>query len=477
MNNLFKRTKILATVGPAIDDSEKISELIMSGVNGCRFNCSHGDDAERSRQLKWVRAAARKKGRSVATLIDLPGPKIRLGFLKDNHFDVNVGDKLTLDFALKEHDGSNVLPVQYNLAAKVKVNQPIFLADGTIRAKVTGVLSKTAIEIKIENDGFLMSRKGINLPDTDFSGDILTEKDLAEIEYAIKEDFDYIAISFVQSANDIYHLRDILRRHDSALKIIAKIETKQAIRSDSHLADIVEAADGIMIARGDMAIEAGAEMVPIVQQKLITMCRERSKLCIVATQMLNSMVENPSPTRAEASDVANAVVQGADVVMLSDETANGKYPIETVKEMKKIILYTQNHSRVDEIPCEPEGELRNYDAISAAAVHLAEKISADIIICQTATGLTATSIAAERPNLPIISVTSNPRVAGQLALIYGNSAFVRPYSEDYGLKLAKELKSSGYLKVSNGREELLTVIVSGGKNRTGGTDTIQIRQV
>ena len=240
---------------------------------------------------------------------------------------------------------------------------------------------------------------------------------------------------------------------------------------------IVKATDGIMVARGDMAVEAGAEVVPIVQRKLIALCRQYSKICIVATQMMGSMVDNPEPTRAEVSDVANAVIQGADAVMLSDETANGKYPLETVKEMKKVILYTQNHSKVASIKHEPTGNYADYDAIAHAVTDLAEKIPADIIICQTATGATAASIAAQRPNLPIISVTSNPRVAGQLALTYANSAFVRPYSETYGLDLAQELANSGYLQKREGAKHLTAVIVSGHKSTMGGTDTIQIHNI
>ena len=305
----------------------------------------------------------------------------------------------------------------------------------------------------------------------------MTEKDLADIEYGAGCDYDYVSLSFVQSAQDILKLKQILLSHGSTAKVVAKIETKKAIESEENLEEIVKAADGIMVARGDMSGEAGAEVVPIIQRKLIAMCRAHAKFCIVATQMLSSMVDNPEPTRAEVSDVATAVVQGADTVMLSDETANGNYPVETVKEMKKIILYTQNHSRIAPIIKEPVGEKSEiYDAISFATARLAEKIEADVIVCQTASGVTATTMAAQRPNLPIVSVTSNPRVANQLALIYANSAFVRPYSEEFGFELTKELKESEYLKTKEGEKDLLAVIVSGNKNKSG-TDTIKVRRV
>ena len=319
MSKLFKRTKILATVGPAVFGAEKIEEMIMAGVNGCRLNCSHGTNEERDEQIEWIRAAARKKGRSVAILQDLQGPKIRLGVLKDNHLDLVKGDELILEAEPGyEHDGSKRVPVQYNLASKVKVGEPLSMFDGKIKSEVVEIVSDTAIKVEILNDGFIMSRKGLNLPETDFGGDILTAKDIADIEYGANQDYDYVALSFVQTASDIERLKQLLLSLGSTAKVIAKIETKKAISSDENLEAIVKASDGIMIARGDMAVEAGAEVVPIVQRKLIAMCRAHSKLCIVATQMLSSMVESPEPTRAEVSDVATAVVQGADVVMLSE---------------------------------------------------------------------------------------------------------------------------------------------------------------
>ncbi|MBR3257311.1 pyruvate kinase [Candidatus Saccharibacteria bacterium] len=477
MSKLFKRTKILATIGPAVMSEESITELIMAGVNGCRLNFSHGNYLERDEQIAWIRNAAAKKGRSVSILQDLQGPKIRLGELKGNHLDLKSGDELILDSALESHDGGKTVPVQFNLAERMKVGEPLFMFDGKIKSEVIEIVSKTAIKVRILNDGFIMSKKGLNLPDTDFGGDIITEKDMADIEFGASRDFDYVALSFVQSASDIDKLRQILLSHGSTAQIIAKIETKKAIETDETLEEIVEASDGIMVARGDMAVEAGAEVVPIVQRKLIALCRKHSKLCIVATQMMGSMVDNPEPSRAEVSDVANAVIQGADAVMLSDETANGKYPLDAVKAMKKVILYTQNHSKVLPIEESPVGFSPTYDAISSAAARLSEKINADVIVCQTASGATAAALAAERPNLPIISVTSDARVASQLALTYANAAFVRPYSDDYGIDLARELKNSGYLKPEEGKSELLVVVVSGSRSREHGTDTIKIRYI
>ncbi len=476
MSKIFKRTKILATIGPACSSEQQIHDLIMAGVNGCRLNFSHGDNETRDKQIAWVRKAAQEKGRSVAMIQDLQGPKIRLGLVKNNHYDVKTGDELILDASIKEQKKNGVLPLQYNLAEKVKVGEPIFIFDGKIRTHVTEIVSDTAIKVVAENDGFVMNNKGLNLPDTDFGGDILTPKDLADIEWGATRDFDYVALSFIQCADDIRKLREILRNHDSSAKIIAKIETKKAVESDKNLEEIVKASDAIMVARGDMAVEAGAEIVPIVQRKLVRMCREHAKLCIVATQTMGSMVDNPEPSRAEVSDVANAVIQGADVVMLSDETANGKYPLETVQALKKVILYTQNNSEVQPLEQDPRSENPNYDAIAAGAARLAEKIGADVIVCQTASGTTAMAMAAQRPNLPIITVTGDTRVANQLAIVYANSAFVRPYSVNFGIELAKELKASGYLQVPKGKKELTAVIVSGDREQRG-TDTIKVRSI
>lgn len=477
MSKFFKRTKILATIGPATNSAEMITQVIMAGVNGCRLNCSHGSNEERDQQIKWIREAAMKKGKSVAILQDLQGPKIRLGMLKDNKLELKADDEVVLESRDGfEHDGGLVIPVQYNLAEKCRVGEPLSMFDGLVKCEIIEIVSDTAIRVRVLNDGYVMSKKGINLPDTDFGGDILTEKDLSDIEYGAGCDYDYVALSFVQSPEDVLKLKQVLLSHGSTAKVIAKIETKKAISSERNLEAIVEAADGIMVARGDMAVEAGAEVVPIIQRKLIALCRKHAKLCIVATQMMASMVDSPEPTRAEVSDVATAVVQGADAVMLSDETANGLYPLETVKAMKKVILFTQNHSRVATVNRD-NGTLESiYTAISSAAARLAENINADVIVCQTASGVTATTMAAERPNLPIVSVTSNARVANQLALIYANSAFVRKYSEDFGYDLARELKEVGYLQLKDGVKDLTAVIVSGDRDKVG-TDTIKVRRV
>ena len=474
MSNTFKRTKILATLGPATNSPEKIKQLIEAGANGFRLNFSHGSYEERLDQIKWIRDASAEVGRMVAILQDLQGPKIRLGVLKNNHLDVKAGDEIVLDHAIQEHDGSTNLPIQYNLANKVKVGEPVYLFDGKIRGEMIERVSDTASKIRMLNDGFLRSRKGVNLPDTDFGGDILTPKDLADVDFGADKDIDFVALSFIQSADDINNLRQIMLSHGSTAQIIAKVETKAAIEMES-LKEIVKAADGVMIARGDLAVETSPEIVPIVEREAIRLCRKYGKLSIVATQMLASMVDNPEPTRAEVSDVATAVILGTDVVMLSDETANGSYPVEAVKMMAKTVRYTQSRWPMNDMPIEYGEKNRRRNAIANAAVVVANQVDADVIIAETKSGATAARIAACRPELPIAAVTPNKRVAQQLALSYATRSYVREEGEHVGTKLAKELLDWGTF----GRDDKLTAVVVSGRQSgvAGGTDTLRVRVV
>lgn len=471
---VFKRTKILATIGPATYSYEQIYKLIEAGINGCRLNFSHGEYAEKIQVINWIRQASKELGKPVAVLQDLQGPKIRMGtFNNDEAVVVRAGDELVLDSAIDNWDGAKTFPIQYNLAEKAKVGEALFIFDGKIKTEIIEIVSDSAIKVKVLNDGKVYSRKGLNLPDTDFGGDILTDKDLRDIEFGATQDIDYVALSFIQTADDIHNLRQILLSHGSRAQIIAKIETKRAILPE-NLEAIVEATDGIMVARGDLAVEAGAEVVPAVQDKLMELTRKHAKLIIVATQMLASMVDNPEPTRAEASDVANAVMQGADAVMLSDETAMGKYPLQTVEAMKRIILYTQANTTLRQYPID-RTEDDALDSISEAAVELAKNIDAQAIVAETKTGATAYRIAAVRPNRVILSVTDDLKTAQQLALSYANQSYIREVSDDCGCRLAQELKAADRFDPNR---KVQVVIVSGRQPGVeGGTDTIQVRTI
>lgn len=466
MSMIFKRAKILATLGPATNSYEAIENLIRAGVNGFRLNFSHGSYEERDQQIVWIRTASQKLNKPVAILQDIQGPKIRLGEVKDNNYDVKKGDELVLAYGA-EHNG-NTVPVQYDLSEKVKEGERLYIFDGKIRTTVVG-LGDRSVTVRVENDGKLMSRKGINLPDTDFGGDILTEKDYRDLEYGAKTDIDYVALSFIQSAGDVEAARGFLAEKGSTAHLIAKVETKAAIE-DEELERIVEASDGVMVARGDLAVEVGAEIVPIVQRRIIGLCQKHSRISIVATQMMASMVDSPEPTRAEVSDISNAVIIGADCLMLSDETANGSYPLEAVATMKRAILYTQEHAPVRPLDV-PERTSSQAAAICAAAKSLASQLDAGAIIAETKSGATAAQIAAHRPSRPIISVTSEPRVAQQLALLYANKSFCRPDGERAGLELAKELVEQGFFDAGS-----TVVLVSGRQpGLMGATDTIRVR--
>lgn len=471
MNNTFKRTKILATVGPAVMNPEKIDQMVEAGVNGFRLNCSHGTDEERHEQIGWIREAAEKYGRNVAILQDLQGPKIRLGAF-DGVVEVKTGEEIVLDYSAPTKEG-NVFPVQYNLAEKAKVGDPVFIFDGKVHTEVIEVVSSTAIKLLVKNDGILMQKKGINLPDTNFSGDVLTPKDIDNITVGANEDYDYVAMSFVQTADDVIAVKNRLRDLGSRAMVIAKVETKSAILEE-NLEAIVKASDGVMVARGDLAVEAGASVVPIVQRRIIELCRKYGRISIVATQMMASMVDSPEPTRAEVSDVATAVILGADTVMLSDETAGGKYPIETIKAMRDVILYTQDNINVDQVDVRVPEKSDIEDSISHAAVDLAATLKAKAIVAETKTGATAMSVAACRPTVEIYAITPDKRVAGQLALRYAIRSFVRPEGDKLGLLLAKEQKDKGML----GEAPARVVLVSGRQvGLSGGTDTIRVRVV
>lgn len=447
-----------------------IEKMVMSGVNGFRFNFSHGEYEERVRQIKWVRDAAEKAGKPVAIYQDLQGPKIRLGKLKDDMvLSVETGDELELVYGI-DHDGGLRLPVQYDLSKAVKPGELVYLFDGKVKATAVSV-EGDVLKVRVENNGVLMSKKGINLPDTDFGGNVLTPKDYADIDWGIDKDFDYVGLSFVHHASDIQMLRAYLSERGSEAHIIAKIETKTAIEP-GELERIVEASDAVMVARGDLAYEVGPELVPSIQRKIIELCQRFAKVSIVATQVLGTMTDSPQPTRAEVSDIANAVIQGADCIMMSEETAMGHYPIEAIQTMKSVIMTTQTHVPTQPLAT-PDGVEGIAAVISQAATKIAKIIQAEAIVAETKSGATAAYIAANRPSRPIISVTSSRRVAQQLCLFYANKSFFRPDGENAGYALAEELVEKGLLE-----QGAKVVLVSGKQpGAKGETDTIRVRTI
>lgn len=460
----FKRTKVIATVGPSTDSYEAILGLVKAGANGIRLNFSHGAHEERSRQIKWIRKASREYGKPVAIIQDLQGPKVRLG---DFEGVVNVRKGQTLSFAYQaDYPETGHLPTQYDLSKKVRRGERIYLYDGKVRTTVTSVRAGV-VHVEAENDGILIARKGMNLPDTDFAGDIITAKDRADLVYGSAQDIDYVALSFVQTADDIKKLRHTLQSMNSAAKVIAKIETKAAV---DNVEEIVQVSDVVMIARGDLAVETPAESVPIVQRQIIGLGQRYATPTIVATHMLASMTEDPEPTRAEVSDVATAVIVGADCVMLSDETASGKYPIEAVTVMKRVILYAEAHTPLKVSFPGNESHSRQV-AISTAILSLADSIAAKAVVAETKSGATACQVAALRSTIPLIAVTSDSRVAQQLAIVYGVKSYVRPVDPLAATKLTNWLRQNQVLHKGD------VVVTASGRypGVVGTTDTIKVR--
>lgn len=482
MSENFKRTKIMATIGPAtwseVDGDKKIEEIMVAGVDIYRLNFSHGSYEEKIAQIRDIRAVAERLDRRVAIVQDLQGPKIRLGDVKDDSLFVKTGDELILDYALRdaEHDGSFTIPLQYNLAEKVKIGEIAYIFDGKVKTEVIEIPTKTAIKVKVLNDGEIKRKKGINLPDTDFGKYEFPEKDLADLEFGHDKGFDFVALSFVQNAEDIRMARKLLKDkgYPDEIKIIAKVETRRATKNDEVMDAIAEEADVVMVARGDLAYEVGMEEVPTIQRKLVTACRQYGRPVIVATQTLGTMYDSPIPTRAEADNVAAAVIMGADAIMLSEETAVGKFPLETIATMKKIILYTQknNTTMIGQFVVDTA-----QDAVCKAAVKLSEQTDVDDIVAETSTGWTTSSTSATRPSRRIISVTNNPIIANQLVMYYGVDSYLRPSELNYGLKLAQELKNTG--DIAPEKDEASVVIVSGRYDgiKSNFSDTIQYRIV
>ncbi|MEI6237388.1 MAG: pyruvate kinase [Candidatus Saccharibacteria bacterium] len=462
----FKRTKIIATVGPATNSYEMVLALIKAGANAIRLNFSHGTDEERDQQIAWVRQASAELNKPIALIQDLQGPKIRLGDF-DGVLPVQNGQSLSFGFKA-DYIISGIIPTQYDLSKKVKRGQRMYLYDGKLLTTISSV-KDGIVYARAENDGILIARKGINLPDTDFEGDILTKRDQKDINYGLDKGFDYVALSFVQSADDIKHLKRLLGNLNYDAKIIAKIETRAAA---DNLEEIIIEADATMVARGDLAIEVTPEAVPVLQRKIIGLGLKYGKPSIVATQMLASMADSPEPTRAEVSDVATAVLLGTDAMMLSDETAAGKYPIKAVETMDKVIHYTQEHSPLRPIYYDDsKTDLDCQTAISKAIITLAQSINASAIVAETKSGATALKIAARRPQLPVIVVTSSKKVAQQLTILYGSITFIRKDEHYQAAKLTDWLKQYKVLKKGD-------VVVTASGHRpgvVGTTDTIKVR--
>jgi pyruvate kinase len=409
---MLKRTKIIATIGPASNSPAIIAKLIHAGMNAARLNFSHGEWKDHKRRIRIIRQEAAKAGKQIALIQDLQGPKLRVGNMKDDAVLLKRNDEVTL--TTRKVLGTNeIISVTYpRLKKDLKPGNTILLDDGKLEIRVMQSVAP-GLRCKVIRGGVLKSHKGMNFPDAQLTLPSLSHKDKKDLRFGIEQGVDYIALSFVRTADDILRARRFMNTLGANIPIIAKIEKPDAIL---NLDEIIIAADGIMVARGDLGVEMSPEQVPLLQKKIIKACTEAEKPVITATQMLESMIENPLPTRAEASDVANAIMDGTDCVMLSGETAVGKYPVQAVEFMAKIAVA----SEASLPPRPPDVSIHNIgESIAHAACRAVEELPARAIVTFTQTGSMALLISKHKPAVPIIAATPFARVAKKMSLYWG----------------------------------------------------------
>ena len=470
----MRRTKIICTIGPASESEENLREIMKAGMNVARFNFSHGSHAEHKRKFERIRKLREELQLPIATMLDTKGPEIRLKDFKNGKEMLEAGQKFTL--TTREVEGTkDIVSVTYtDLPKDCREGMRILLDDGLIELHVDKV-NDTDIECTVENGGKISDKKGVNVPGAVLTMPYLSEQDTSDIIFGCEMGFDFIAASFVRTRQDVLDIRNILKEHNSPMKIISKIESIQGI---ANLEEILDESDGIMVARGDMGVELPFEEVPVQQKKMIKLAEAQGKYVITATQMLDSMIHNPRPTRAEATDVANAIYDGTTAIMLSGETAAGDYPIEAVKTMAKIAERTEKD--IDYV-----GRLKKRDsnhvndvttAISHATCTVAAEVEADAIISVTMSGFTARMVSKYKPSCPVIACAVNPTVCRQTNLLWG----VIPLhirQEDTADELFREAVSSaiaaGYIK--KGDKVVITAGVPLGIS--GRTNMIRVEEI
>ncbi|HNP95623.1 MAG TPA: pyruvate kinase [Cyclobacteriaceae bacterium] len=416
----YNRTKIVATIGPASSSKEMLRALVKEGVDVFRLNFSHGKHEDKKLIIDFVREINEEMGTHVALLIDLQGPKIRVNEVEKGVV-LKQGQELVI--TTRELVGNQeIVSTSYkDLPKDVKAGEMILIDDGKIELKVAEVRD-IDIVTKVIYGGPLTSRKGINLPHTRVSAPSLTEKDIEDLEFGLKNEVHWVALSFVRKAEDIHVLREMLKKHNSTARIVAKIEKPEALE---NIDAIIQATDAVMVARGDLGVEMWMEEVPIIQKKLVEKCNKASKPVIVATQMMESMIENPRPTRAEASDVANAVMDGADALMLSAETAAGKYPIEVIRSMVRTITSIEKQSSIyyKFRDVDPNSPIFIHDSLILAACKLAKDVGAKAIVGMTVSGYTAFQSSSHRPDTNIFVFTGNKSILNTMNLVWGTRAY------------------------------------------------------
>ena len=470
---MLKRTKIICTQGPATDAPGVVEKLIENGMNCARFNFSHGDHAGHKKRIEAVRAAAEKMNRVVALMLDTKGPEMRLGEFAAGEVQLVAGNKFTLTQSDEPGDETHCAVSHKKLYEEVTIGEKLLLSDGLVELRIDEIKDKDIVTT-ILNSGKMSTRKRVAAPGATLSLPAISEQDEKDIIFGVENDMDFVAASFIQRASDVEEIRKLIARHHGHMEIIPKIENLAGVQ---NIDDIIAAADGIMVARGDLGVEIPAEDVPVIQKEIIRKCNEAGKPVVVATQMLESMTVNPRPTRAEVSDVGNAIWDGADVIMLSGETASGKYPVEAVSTMTRIAQRVEKALSYKKI-FEEKGIHRKFsqtDAIAHATVQLAYELSASAIITPTKSGYTTKILSKYRPQAVIVAFAPNQTIARHLALRWG--VFVVPETPwlnqdemfDYVSKVALE---NGFVKQGD-----IVVVTSGLKYGAGGTSAIQLHTI
>ena len=451
IEHTFHHTKIVATVGPACDTYEKLLELVKAGVNVFRLNFSHGTQEDKAKIIEHIRNINKTEPYNISILGDLQGPKLRVGEIENGGLEIEPGDILTFTSREKVVGNKEKIYVSYpNLHSDVEIGNKILIDDGKLEVVVTEITNDGDVKVVVTYGGILRPKKGVNLPDTKISLPAMTEKDIADLDFIIQQELDWVALSFVRKAEDIVDLKKRLAERNSNSKVIAKIEMPSAM---ADLRNIVVESDAVMVARGDLGVELPVEKVPMAQRDIIRKCIHRAKPVIVATQMMESMIDRIKPNRSEITDVANAVLEGADAVMLSGETATGQHPALVVQTMKKIILEVERteyrYNREEDLKPQTKSPSFLSDAICYNTCKIARDVDADAIIGMTQSGYTAFMLSSYRPRSPLYIFTKKRSLVNQLSLSWGVRAFY--YDEENSLDeiifdQINILKERGFLK-------------------------------
>jgi pyruvate kinase len=419
----MKKTKIVATIGPASASKEVLRDMILQGCDVVRLNFSHGAYEDHKKVVDAVRAIDVELGTNTALLADLQGPKLRVGEMENGSVDLVAGQKIIIS-TTKQIGTAKVIYTNYKeFARDVAAGETVLLDDGKLSMRVLSTNKKDSVECEILQGGPLSNKKGLNLPNTKVSLPSLSEKDLADLDFALNENVDWIGLSFVRNANDVVMLKNIIKEKDKHAKVVAKIEKPEAVEL---IDEIIKVTDAVMVARGDLGVEIPLQNVPLIQKMIVKKCVKEARPVIVATQMMESMITNFTPTRAEVTDVANAVLDGADAVMLSGETSVGKYPVEAIRMMNSIICEAEKYEGLyyhEELPTELDESRFMTDSICYSACRLAFRVKASALVTMSFSGYTGYRISAWRPNANIFVFTSNKKILTQMNLVWGVKVF------------------------------------------------------